>query len=188
MTRARHKILGAPRGLARPGLRTRLATGLAMGLTCGLMACTPAATIPATPSLPPQAPPGAPDGTCWHRNISPAVIETVTDQVLVQPEQRDAQGKIISPAVFRTVTRQEIVQPRRVSWIETPCPAQITPGFIASLQRALAVRGYYQGAIHGRMDPETRIALRRFQKEAGLDSSALSLDTARQLGLVAVAQ
>ena len=31
------------------------------------------------------APPGAPDGTCWGRLETPAVIETVTEQVLVQP-------------------------------------------------------------------------------------------------------
>lgn len=153
-----------------------------------LAACvpvTPAADRPVTVS---EAPPGAPEGTCWHRNISPAVIETVTEQVIVRPAERNAAGKIIKPAVFRTVTRQDIVRPRSDSWIEIPCPAQMTPSFIASVQRALAVRGYYQGPITGRIDARTRISLRGYQKETGLDSSALSLDTARQLGLVAVIQ
>ena len=148
--------------------------------------------MPAPPTVPlpgiPAAPPGAPEGTCWHRNISPAVIETVTEQVIVRPAERDAAGNILKPATFRTVTRQDIIRPRSDSWIETPCPEQMTPGFIASVQRALAARGYYQGPITGRMDASTRISLRRYQKEAGLDSSALSLDTARQLGLIAVIQ
>lgn len=185
MTKARPQIPSAYWPAAHaPGKGCLMACLLATMLT----ACTSAATIPTTPTSPPQAPDGAPADTCWHRNISPAVIETVTDQVLVQAEQRNEQGQVTSPAIFRTVTRQEIVQPRRESWIETPCPDQITPGFIASLQRALAVRGYYKGAINGRMDGPTRIALRRYQKEVGLDSSALSLATARQLGLVAVEQ
>lgn len=136
----------------------------------------------------PEAPPGAPPGSCWHRNTSPAVIQTVTDQVLVTPAVTDATGQITQPAVFRTVTRQEIVEPRRDTWIETPCPAQMTPEFIASLQRALAARGHYRGAITGHIDLPTRLAIRRYQKETGQDSSTLSLETARRLGLIAIAQ
>lgn len=158
----------------------------------GLAACMPAveATDTAAPAVQtgPQAPPGAAKGTCWHRNTSPAVIETVTEQILIQPEETDADGQVIRPAVFRTVTRQDIVQPRQDSWIEIPCEAQMTPDFIASVQRALAARGYYDGPINSLMDRNTRIALRRFQTEAGLNSSTLSLDTARRLGLIAIAQ
>jgi hypothetical protein len=168
-----------------------LVAALSLTALLGLAACIPAdpsAPPPTATDAPPVAPPGAPPGTCWHRNTSPAVIETVTDQVMVTPAQQDATGQITRPAVFRTVTRQEIVQPRRDTWVETPCPAELTPGFIASVQRALAVRGYYRGAPTGRMDRATRIGLRRYQKEAGLDSSTLSLATARQLGLVAIAR
>lgn len=107
---------------------------------------------------------------------------------MVQPAVLGEAGRVIQPAIFSTITRQDIVEPRRDTWIETPCPEQITPEFLASLQRALAARGYYHGAPTGRMDRSTRISLRRYQKEAGLDSSALSLATARQLGLVAIAQ
>ena len=168
-----------------------LVSTLSLAAVTHLGACTP--TSPVTqpdqnrPDQP-EAPPGAAAGTCWHHNTSPAVITTVTDQIMVQPAVLGEAGRIIQPAVFRTVIRQDIVEPRRDSWIETPCPAQITPDFLASLQRALAARGYYRGAPTGRMDRSTRIALRRYQKEAGLDSSTLSLATARQLGLVAIAQ
>lgn len=158
----------------------------------GLAACMPAVETPdigrPTAQTAPQAPPGAAKGTCWYRNTSPAIIETVTEQLLVQPAEIAADGQIIRPAIFRTVTRQDIVQPRKDSWIEIPCEAQMTPEFIASVQRALSARGYYDGAITGLMDRSTRIALRRFQTEAGLNSSTLSLDTARRLGLVAIAQ
>ncbi|OIQ42297.1 MAG: peptidoglycan-binding protein [Roseobacter sp. MedPE-SWde] len=161
---------------------------LSLSVAIGMGACVP--QNPATGLAPPasQAPPGAPPGTCWHKNTSPAVIQTVTDQVLVTPAVRDDAGQILQPAVFRTVTRQDIVQPRRETWLETPCAEQMTPEFIASLQRALAARGFYRGIASGQIDRATRIAIRRYQKDAGLDSSTLSLDTARQLGLVAIAQ
>ncbi|WP_417712988.1 peptidoglycan-binding domain-containing protein [Pseudophaeobacter arcticus] len=165
-----------------------LVASLSLLMAIGLGACLPLDPAVGSGTAPPEAPPGAPPGTCWHRNTSPAVIQTVTDQVLVTPAVVDATGQITQPAVFRTVTRQDIVQPRRDTWLETPCPEQLTPEFTASLQRALAVRGYYRGTTTGQMDRATRIAIRRYQKETGLDSSTLSLDTARQLGLIAIAQ
>ncbi|MEP4036139.1 peptidoglycan-binding domain-containing protein [Pseudophaeobacter sp.] len=165
-----------------------LVVSLSLILTMGLGACVPQQLATDAAASPPEAPPGAPPGTCWHRNTSPAVIQTVTDQIVVSPAVLDATGQITQPAVFRTVTRQEIVQPRRDTWLETPCPEQMTPEFIASLQRALAARGFYRGIATGQIDRATRLAIRRYQKETGQDSSTLSLDTARQLGLIAIAQ
>jgi len=172
--------------MTRPFLT--LAASLSLLMAIGLGACVPQNPATDTVAPPPEAPPGAPPGTCWHRNTSPAIIQTVTDQILVRAAVLDATGQITQPAVFRTVTRQEIVQPRRDTWLETPCPEHMTPEFIASLQRALAARGVYRGAATGQIDRATRLAIRRYQKETGQDSSTLSLGTARQLGLIAVAQ
>lgn len=133
-----------------------------------------------------QAPPGAPEGSCWGKDVTPAVIETVTDRVLVQPAEVQADGTVLSEPVYRLETRQAIVRERRELWFQTPCDDQLTPDFLASLQRALKARGFYRGAISGQMDPRTRRAIRRFQAPQGLDSSILSLTAARKLGLVAV--
>jgi hypothetical protein len=65
-----------------------------------------------------------------------------------------------------------------------PCPELMTSDFIATLQRALAVRGHYDGPITGRADPATRTAVRAFQRAQGFDSPILTLDTAQRLGLV----
>lgn len=65
-----------------------------------------------------------------------------------------------------------------------PCPAAATPEFWASVQRALAVRGLYDGPVTGAMDAATGEAVRRYQAPQGLDSPVLSLDAARQLGLM----
>ena len=135
-----------------------------------------------------NAPPGAKPGTCWGREVSPAVIETVTEQIIVQPAEVLADGTVISPAVYRSETQQRIVEERRETWFETPCDPIWTEEFTASLQRALKARGHYTGSITGTLDKRTRAAIRRYQAPQGLDSSILSLEAARQLGLIAVAR
>lgn len=132
------------------------------------------------------APPGAPPDSCWSKHSAPAVIETVTRQVLAEPAQTDSSGTIIRPAVFRTEIRQQIVRPRQEAWFEIPCAIGMTPAFIRSVQRALAARGLYRGPVHGQMDAATRKAVQRYQAPQGLDSGTLSLASARRLGLAPV--
>lgn len=133
-----------------------------------------------------NAPPGADPDSCYARTITPAIIETVTEQVLVQPPQIGTDGTISYPAVYRTETRQEIVRERRELWFETLCDEEMTSEFVASVQRALAARGYFGAAITGRLDRATRAAIRAYQRSQGVDSDVLSLAAARKLGLSAV--
>ena len=133
-----------------------------------------------------EAPPGAAPGTCWGKDVTPAVIETVTEQVLLQPAQVRGDGTVEDPAIYKTETRQAIVKERRVTWFETPCASDQTPDFVASVQRALKVRGLYRGPVTGQMDARTRAAVRAYQKPEGLDSGILSLAAARRLGLATV--
>jgi hypothetical protein len=67
-----------------------------------------------------------------------------------------------------------------------PCPEQVTTEFLSTLQRALAVRGYYDGAVTGRADAATRAAVQAFQREHGFNSPILTLETAQRLGLVPI--
>lgn len=134
----------------------------------------------------PDAPPpkGAP-GKCWATDITPAVIETTSEQVIVTPEQRDATGRVIAPASYRSDTHQKIIKDRQAVHFRTPCPEAMTVDFIATLQRALKARGYYLLPVNGALDAPTRDAIRRFQEPLGLDSPVISLDGARALGIVA---
>ncbi|GAA6181287.1 hypothetical protein NBRC116594_27250 [Shimia sp. NS0008-38b] len=132
------------------------------------------------------APPNARPGSCWGRNVTPAVLETVTEQIMVQPPEVLADGTVLAPGIFRTETQQRIVKERRELWFETPCEEVWTEEFTASLQRALKVRGLYYGGISGIQDARTRAAIRRYQTAGGLDSPILSLESARRLGLIAV--
>lgn len=159
-----------------------------------LAACTPTGGVdaPARADLSAEVvrldrpgPPTGPKGSCWASDITPAVIETVTEQILVTPERRDAGGRVIEAAAFRTETRQRMVQDRQEVWFPSPCPEDYTVEFVATLQRALKARGLYLLPLSGAMDAPTREAIRRFQAARGLDSPELSLAAARDLGIIA---
>ncbi len=165
----------------------RLAPALLLAALAALPACVQPQPGSETSRAGRYAPPGAAPGTCWSKHTSPAVIETVTSQVLAEPAQLDASGQVLHPATFRTETSQQIVRPRQEQWIEIPCPAMMTPDFIRTIQRALAARGLYRGPVHGQMDAATRAAVQRYQAPLGLDSGTLTLASARRLGLIAVA-
>ena len=162
-----------------------------VALSCvaaALAACVapglPTAPEGATLLAPGEGPPDAVDGACYGKDVTPAVIETVTEQVLVQPPQIASDGAVIAPAAYKTDTRQRIVQERQEFFFEVPCPDQMTPEFIASVQRALEVRGLYRGTATGELDAKTRRAIRQFQLP-GFNSDILTMDSARRLGLVA---
>ena len=91
-----------------------------------------------------------------------------------------------SPATWRSETRQQMTAGGEALLFRTPCPDQMTPELVATLQRALAARGLYKGEVSGVMDSATRQAVRLWQqRNQGLDSAILSLDGARDLGLIA---
>ncbi len=133
-----------------------------------------------------EAPSGAAPGTCWSKLVTPALIQTVTDQVLTEASEKPGDDTAPAPATYRTGTHQIIEREREDIWFETPCPADLPPDFTASLQRALKARGLYSGAVTGQMDARTRAAVRRYQMPLGLDSGILSIAAARKLGLVPV--
>ena len=133
-----------------------------------------------------EGPPNAEPGKCWGRDTTPAVFETVTENILLQPAEIGSDGTVRSAPVYKTETRQAIVRERTDIWFETPCEADLTPEFISSVQRALAARGFYRGMVTGAMDARTLRAIRAFQAPQGLNSAILSTAAARQLGLVAV--
>ncbi|MFL4471908.1 peptidoglycan-binding domain-containing protein [Tateyamaria armeniaca] len=134
------------------------------------------------------SPPGAAPGTCWGKTVSPAVVETVTRKVLLQPAQISSDGRVQAAPIYKDETRQEVVRPRQDTWYEVPCATDLTPEFISSVQRALAARGYYRGPVTGEMDTATKYAIQRYQRDEGLNSKTLSVAAARKLGLIAVAQ
>jgi len=169
---------------------------IGMAGSAWLVACTPqiAVNAPAKGDLAGEAvhlsgsgPPDGPEGTCWAHDLIPAVYETTTEQSLVAAEKRDADGHIVTPAAYKSVSRLRVLQDRRDIWFVAPCPDEMTPGFLATLQRALKARGYYTAGLTGVMDDATTEALRKYQADHGLDSPLLSRAAARQLGVATTA-
>lgn len=171
------------------GLALSLAMALTLGACAGAKVAAPGKAMLARELVRPKGdgPPPSPKGECWANSVTPAVIETVTEQVVMTEEVRDAAGAVVTPATFRTKTSQRMVQDREVVWFRAPCPAEQSVQFIASLQRALKARGLYLWPVTGEMNTETAEAIRRFQAERGLDSPVLSLAAARELGISAAA-
>lgn len=129
------------------------------------------------------------DGLCYGRETTPAIIETVTEQIIVQPAILNSDGSVRSPATFRTVTRQRILRERREVEFEAVCGEDLTPAFVASVQRALAARNAYAGPVNGLRDRRTRAAIEAWQRTNGGPSSpVLSVKAARTLGLVALTE
>ncbi|MDQ2094830.1 peptidoglycan-binding domain-containing protein [Rhodalgimonas zhirmunskyi] len=166
-----------------PRALSALAATVLLGACEATRALSPEPALMQTHAAPP---PGAAPGSCWGKDVTPAVVETVTERVLLQPAQVLDDGTVVSEPIYKLETRQAIVKERRELWFETPCERQLTPDFIASLQRALAARGFYTGPVTGEMDARTRRAIRSYQAPQGLDSGIVSLAAARKLGLVAV--
>ncbi|WP_223877786.1 peptidoglycan-binding domain-containing protein [Histidinibacterium aquaticum] len=160
-----------------------------LALCLGLAACAPA------PELPGEVAPDADlreirrdeAGLCYGRTTTPAVIETVTEQVRETPAVLGPDGEEITPATFRTVTRQRILRERRAAEFEAICPEDLTPELVASLGRALSARGLYDGPPPGAYDARLAAAVERFQSDGGgPQSSVLARASAVELGLVAL--
>jgi hypothetical protein len=153
---------------------------------CGGSAPPPDAVPSGAPAIPAFLTDGieiGTDGRCFATDTTPAVIETVTAQVLDRPAEIAPDGTVTAPAAYRTVTRQEITRERTEVSFETLCPPSYTADFVSSLQRALALRGFYTGPVTGIMDIPTGRAVQDFQRIEGPDSPILSIETARTLGL-----
>ena len=106
-------------------------------------------------------------------------------EVLLQPAQVSTDGRIQQPAVYKKEDVQEIVQQSEETWYETVCPNLMTDDFVASLQRALSLRGAYRGKVSGLMDDKTRRAISKFQ-QGSFQSGNLTVASARTLGLIAI--
>lgn len=125
--------------------------------------------------------------TCHAEAVTPATLETVTERVVVIPAMTLPDGTVLRESRYITQSRTEIVEPRIVTRVQSPCALQARdPDFVMQVQRALAVRGLYDGPISGFYDTPTRAAVAAYQETLGLMGEELSTEAALTLGLVAL--
>ena len=132
----------------------------------------------------------------------PPVRKRVTRRVLVTPERTVEKQH---PAVYRTVRTCEIVRSGRTwvehaparyrtethvsrverdGWAPVVCPDGLAPWAMARLQNALNARGYDAGPEDGHGRPQTYAALARWQRDHGMATGQITVESARALGVV----
>ena len=124
--------------------------------------------------------------TCRVKISDPAIYETVTEKKLIAPAKFSSSGRQIAPPTYQNTIIYRVVRERAVRWFDTPCEDEINADLIVSLQRALAARGYFNGKLTAMMDHDTKVALRRYQAENGLNSDILARQTVIDFGLLPV--
>ena len=112
---------------------------------------------------------------------TPAEYETVRVRRLVEPS-REIRKTI--PAEYDTVTKSVKVTDSKIAWRSILCETNTTPGVVRKLQQALDTRGYNPGPIDGRIGQQTMAAVSRFQRDNGLSSGGLTMETIRRLGVM----
>ncbi|MEM9014248.1 MAG: peptidoglycan-binding domain-containing protein [Pseudomonadota bacterium] len=115
------------------------------------------------------------------RKISvPAKTQTVRYQKLVTPPQ---EKKMTVPAVTDTVSTRKLVSQSKLQWASILCETNVTPGVVRNLQQALTREGVYNGAIDGRLGPETMAAVDAYQRRKNLSTGSLTIETMKRLGV-----
>ena len=127
-----------------------------------LLACNPATPTP-TPSVTPtptETPTPTPSAT-----PTPTETPTPTHSATPTPTAMPTPTPSASPTPTATSTPTPSASPTSATSIPEPTPTT------AAVQRALAQRGYYKGRIDDKLGPETRRAIREFQRKEGLRAS-----------------
>lgn len=110
----------------------------------------------------------------------PAEYKTVEKRILIEEEK--PQYKII-PAQFDTITKKNIIKAERWEWRRILCETNLSTNAVASIQRALAKKGY-NIVIDGRLGNETMRAINSYQLKNGLASRGITYETLDHLGVV----
>lgn len=125
-------------------------------------------------------------GQCFARTSPPTRTRIISEQVLITPGIKAADGSFSSPPIYRNQTRPVTEPIGEGTRFETLCPPEYTPDRIATLQRALKARLAYNGPITSVLDADTRAAIQAFQAPRGTDSPLIQRGIAEMLGIVSL--
>lgn len=115
-----------------------------------------------------------------RKKVVPAQYKTVKVRKLIAPAQ---EKRIPIPAKYQKVTKKVKVAEGNLVWREIICETNTTADVVARVQKALKERGYNPGVIDGVIGSDTMRAVTKFQKDNGLASGSLTLNTLRALGV-----
>lgn len=115
-----------------------------------------------------------------EKRTVPAIRKKIAKNVLVE-EERTVDIKV--PAKYKMVQKKVPLTQSKVTWRPVLCDYNITPNVIMKLQEALTLRGFDTGGVDGVFGSRTSAAINEFQKSLGLESSGITIETLRSLGV-----
>ena len=133
----------------------------------------------------------------------PAVYKTISTKVIDTPARTE---EVKIPAVCKIVKTREIETPAKeirteipaeyvmeptkvitsepyLRWQSILCETNTTKDIISNLQNALQAKGYNITSIDGIYGPETKAAVRAYQRDEKLNEGELTIETLKSLGL-----
>jgi len=111
----------------------------------------------------------------------PAEYRDFTVQRMIAPA---SSGSYNVPEEVDTIMTKTLRTSERFEWVEVLCDTNSGPATIRTLQSALHQRGLYHGRLDGIMGPQTRSALVKYQRSAGIRHLGyLTTDTMGSLGI-----
>lgn len=116
-----------------------------------------------------------------RKKVIPARYETITVKELVTPAREETQT---IAAKMATVEQTRLVSEASVQWREILCETNTTAEVVLEIQKQLVARGHSIGTTpNGNYGPATRAAIAEFQKQNGLETGGLTINTLRKLGV-----
>lgn len=120
------------------------------------------------------------NGPSTRRIEIPAKYTTITKRVLVE-EATEVRKQI--PAKFQTVSSKNLVSSSNIQWVPVLCRTNMTLSRVKEMQSALKNAGFYEGPIDGIYGYLTTRAITRFQKQNGMPTGGITMETLQKLGL-----
>jgi hypothetical protein len=104
----------------------------------------------------------------------PPVYKTVKYKKMITPPQK----KVVPlPARYKTITKKVKISEGRFSWQRTMCETNIDRSLVKKIQTSLKKDTYHPGPIDGVLGPQTRRALKSFQRDKGLAIGSITYET-----------
>ena len=113
--------------------------------------------------------------------IIPAKFKTVKVKKLVTPARKI---EIKIPEEHQYIKEKSVVPKAHMKWQQILCKTNTTPGLIMRLQKILKLKKYNPGKIDGTYGAETKRAVNQYQRDKGIPSGALTLETLQSLNLI----
>ena len=88
------------------------------------------------------------------------------------------------PEEHQYIKEKSVVAKAHMKWQQILCKTNTTPGLVMRLQKILKLKKYNPGKIDGNYGADTRKAVNQYQRDKGIPSGALTLETLQSLNLI----